>query len=78
MSNFQPAHLRLISRDRGDAAVNQVELHPRFQQAGLRREHEELGIVTEAWSPLAQGAVLDDPAIGAIAEATTGPQARWC
>lgn len=49
-------------------AVNQVELHPRFEQAGLRREHQELGIVTEAWSPLAQGQVLDDPAITQIAE----------
>ena len=36
-------------------AINQVELHPYFQQAELRRQHDELGIVTEAWSPLAQG-----------------------
>ena len=36
-------------------AVNQVELHPRLQQPGLRREHADRGIVTEAWSPLAQG-----------------------
>ena len=50
-------------------SVNQIELHPRFQQHGLRREHEDLGIVTEAWSPLAQGAVLDDPEIRDIAEA---------
>jgi 2,5-diketo-D-gluconate reductase A len=49
--------------------VNQVELHPRLQQLGLRHEHAELGIVTEAWSPLAQGAVLDDPTITEIAEA---------
>ena len=48
-------------------AVNQVELHPRLQQAGLRREHGDRGIVTEAWSPLAQGAVLDDPVITGIA-----------
>jgi 2,5-diketo-D-gluconate reductase A len=68
VSNFEPAHLeRVISETGVTPAVNQVELHPRFQQAGLRREHEELGIVTEAWSPLAQGAVLDDPVIGAIA-----------
>ena len=61
--------------------MNQVELHPRFQQAGLRREHEDLGIVTEAWSPLAQGAVLDDPVLTEIAEAhgkTTGQVVlRW-
>ncbi len=70
VSNFQPAHLeRLIEETGVTPAVNQVELHPRFQQVGLRREHEELGIVTEAWSPLAQGQVLDDPAITQIAEA---------
>jgi diketogulonate reductase-like aldo/keto reductase len=40
-----------------------------LQQLGLRREHAELGIVTEAWSPLAQGAVLDDPVITEIADA---------
>jgi diketogulonate reductase-like aldo/keto reductase len=70
VSNFQPAHLRRLVDDTGvTPVVNQVELHPRFQQPGLRREHEELGIVTEAWSPLAQGAALDDPVIVQIAEA---------
>jgi len=70
VSNFQPAHLeRLIAETGVTPAVNQVELHPRFQQAGLRREHADLGIVTEAWSPLAQGEVLDDPVITGIAEA---------
>lgn len=69
VSNFQPAHLeRLITATGVTPALNQVELHPLLQQHGLRREHDELGIVTEAWSPLAQGAVLDDPAITAIAE----------
>jgi len=69
VSNFQPAHLeRLIAETGVTPAINQVECHPRFQQQGLRREHEELGIVTEAWSPLAQGQVLDDPAIVEIAE----------
>jgi len=69
VSNFQPAHLRRIVDETGvTPSVNQVELHPRFQQAGLRREHADRGIVTEAWSPLAQGAVLDDPTITEIAE----------
>jgi len=69
VSNFQPAHLRRIMDETGvTPSVNQVELHPRFQQAGLRREHADRGIVTEAWSPLAQGAVLDDPTITEIAE----------
>jgi diketogulonate reductase-like aldo/keto reductase len=70
VSNFQPAHLERIIRETGvKPAVNQVELHPRLQQIGLRREHEELGVVTEAWSPLAQGRVMDDQTITEIAEA---------
>ena len=70
VSNFQPAHLRRLIDETGvTPVVNQVELHPGFQQAGLRRDHAELGIVTEAWSPLAQGEVLDDPAITRIAGA---------
>ncbi len=70
VSNFQPAHLdRLIEETDVIPTVNQIELHPRFQQTGLRRKHAELGIVTEAWSPLAQGQVLDDPVITEIAEA---------
>ncbi len=70
VSNFQPAHLRRIIDETGvTPAVNQIELHPYLQQAGLRREHADRGIVTEAWSPLAQGLVLDDPAIASIADA---------
>jgi 2,5-diketo-D-gluconate reductase A len=70
VSNFQPAHLRRVIDETGvTPAINQVELHPRLQQPDLRKVHAELGVVTEAWSPLAQGAVLDDPAIVRIAEA---------
>jgi len=70
VSNFHQPHLeRLISETGVTPSVNQIELHPLFQQTGLRREHEELGVLTEAWSPLAQGEVLDDPAIAEIAEA---------
>ena len=70
VSNFQPPHLeRLIDETGVTPAVNQVELHPRLQQPGLRREHADRGILTEAWSPLAQGEVLDDPVIVEIAEA---------
>jgi diketogulonate reductase-like aldo/keto reductase len=70
VSNFQPAHLHQIIEATGvTPVVNQVELHPHLQQPGLRHEHEELGIVTEAWSPLAQGDVLDEPVIVEIAEA---------
>jgi 2,5-diketo-D-gluconate reductase A len=82
VSNFQAAHLRRVIDETGvTPAINQVELHPRLQQPDLRQVHAELGIVTEAWSPLAQGAVLDDPAIVGIAEAheVTPGQAvlRW-
>ena len=47
--------------------VNQIELHPNFQQAELRAWHDDHGVATEAWSPLAQGALLDDPTIETIA-----------
>ncbi|GAA3883908.1 aldo/keto reductase [Saccharothrix violaceirubra] len=68
VSNFQPDHLRRIVDATGVVpAVNQVELHPRLSQAGLRAVHAELGIVTEAWSPLAQGALLGEDAIASIA-----------
>ncbi len=70
VSNFQPAHLARVVEETGvTPAVNQIELHPRLQQPGLRREHADRGIVTEAWSPLAQGQVLDDPVVTGIAEA---------
>jgi diketogulonate reductase-like aldo/keto reductase len=46
--------------------VNQIELHPQFQQEPLRRFHAANGIVTEAWSPLGQGGVLGDPIIVAM------------
>ena len=82
VSNFQESHLERIIAETGVVpVVNQIELHPYLQQAGLRREHAERGIVTEAWSPLAQGAVLDDPVIVDIAQAhgVTPGQAviRW-
>jgi diketogulonate reductase-like aldo/keto reductase len=68
VSNFQPAHLERLIAETGVApVVNQIELHPRLQQRELRRLHAQLGIVTEAWSPLARGELLDDPAVVAIA-----------
>ncbi|MFE5325539.1 aldo/keto reductase [Embleya sp. NPDC056575] len=71
VSNFQPAHLRRLLDDSDLVpAVNQIELHPGLQQAELRAFHAEHGIATEAWSPLAQGAVLNDEAITAIAART--------
>ncbi|AXI76385.1 aldo/keto reductase [Peterkaempfera bronchialis] len=82
VSNFQPAQLRRLLDHSGIVpAVNQIELHPRLQQAELRAFHAEHGIATEAWSPLAQGALLDDPVITSIARrhGVTPAQAvlRW-
>ncbi|WP_433259061.1 aldo/keto reductase [Streptosporangium sp. CA-135522] len=68
VSNFQPAHLtRLIEAAGVIPAVNQIELHPNLQQAELREFHARHGIVTEAWSPLAQAGVLEDPVVTEIA-----------
>ena len=70
VSNFHEPHLRRVIDEVGvTPSVNQIELHPYLQQQHLRNVHAELGIVTEAWSPIAQGAVLDDPVITRIAEA---------
>jgi 2,5-diketo-D-gluconate reductase A len=70
VSNFQIAHLeRLAATSDVVPVVNQIELHPAFQNADVRRYGEAHGIATEAWSPLAQGRVLDDPVIVSIAEA---------
>jgi diketogulonate reductase-like aldo/keto reductase len=68
VSNFQIEHLeRIIDATGVVPAVNQIELHPRLQQAALRRFHGEHGILTEAWSPLGKGQLLDDPVIEEIA-----------
>ena len=67
VSNFQPWHLQPLLDRRGIVpAVNQVELHPRFQQEQVRAFDRAHGIVTEAWSPLAQGDILADPVITAL------------
>ncbi|MDQ0869296.1 2,5-diketo-D-gluconate reductase A [Arthrobacter sp. V1I9] len=68
VSNFQPAHLdRLLQTAEVTPAVNQIELHPWLQQQELRKIHDDLGIRTEAWSPLGRGHVLADPVVQACA-----------
>jgi len=68
VSNFQKHHLeRLAAETETVPAVNQIEIHPYFNQDDLRAFDREHGIATEAWSPIAQGQVLDDPTIVAIA-----------
>ena len=68
VSNFQPQHLqRLFDETDTVPAVNQIEVHPYLTQEKLRAFNTRHGIVTEAWSPIAQGKVLGDPVITAIA-----------
>ncbi|MFL5864729.1 MAG: aldo/keto reductase [Solirubrobacteraceae bacterium] len=69
VSNFQVGHLqRLAEETEVTPTVNQIELHPYFLNEKVRRYGEDHGIRTEAWSPIAQGGVLDDPVITKIAE----------
>ena len=69
VSNFRIEDLeRLDAEAETRPAINQIELHPRLQQSELRAYHAEHGIATEAWSPLAQGELLSDRTISAIAE----------
>lgn len=75
VSNFQIAHLEeLIEKTQVVPAVNQVEVHPYFQQRQLHEFHQRHGIATQAWSPFGGGgkgtvgALLDDPLILEIAQ----------
>jgi 2,5-diketo-D-gluconate reductase A len=69
VSNFQVAHLeRLAEESDVVPAVNQVELHPYFRNTEVDAYGREHGIETEAWAPIAQGKVLDDPALAPLAE----------
>ncbi|WP_416211119.1 aldo/keto reductase [Nitrospirillum sp. BR 11828] len=68
VSNFTAPQLARLIDDTGVVpAVNQIELHPRFQQRELRAFHETHGIVTQSWSPLGQGTLLDHPVLTEIA-----------
>jgi 2,5-diketo-D-gluconate reductase A len=68
VSNFQVPHLeRLLSETDIVPAVNQIEVHPYLTQDAVRAFGREHGIATEAWSPIAQGKVLDNSAVVKIA-----------
>jgi len=68
VSNFLAHHLRrLVQETDVVPAVNQIEGHPYLQQDETRRASAELGVAVEAWSPIARGQVLDDPAVMAVA-----------
>jgi 2,5-diketo-D-gluconate reductase A len=69
VSNFQVEHLeRLAAETDTMPAVNQIEVHPYFTNEAVREYGKDHGIATEAWSPIAQGAVLDDTVITRIAD----------
>ena len=69
VSNFKVPHLERLIGETGIApAINQIELHPRFQQKAQREFHAKHNIVTESWSPLGQGRVMKDPLIAGIAQ----------
>lgn len=68
VSNFASEHLdRIIDATGVTPVLNQIELHPDFQQRELRSLHDDLGVRTESWSPLGQGKLLADPVIARIA-----------
>jgi 2,5-diketo-D-gluconate reductase A len=70
VSNFQVGHLERLANETDTVpAVNQIEVHPYFVNAEVREYCREHGIAVEAWSPIAQGKVLDDPVVTQIAEA---------
>jgi 2,5-diketo-D-gluconate reductase A len=69
VSNFEPDHLERLAEETDVVpAVNQIELHPYLLNAEVDAYGYDHGIATEAWSPIAQGAVLDDPEITALAD----------
>lgn len=68
VSNFEGRYIDDLYEATGELPViNQVQLHPRFQQRSLRKAYEPRKILTESWSPLGQGKMLDNPLIGDIA-----------
>ncbi len=82
VSNFQVGHLERLAQECDvPPAVNQIEVHPYFRNEKVRAYGAQHGIATEAWSPIAQGAVLDDPTVTRIATAVDREPAqvvlRW-
>ncbi len=68
VSNFLPEHIERLHAETGvTPVINQLELHPEFQQRTVRDFHKQHGIKIEAYSPLGSGAVIDNPEIGALA-----------
>ena len=71
VSNFLEPHLKRLADETGVLPVlNQIELHPSFQQKDARRVHADMGIAIQSWSPLGQGEALDSDVVKRIAEKT--------
>jgi len=69
VSNFQPEHLtRLFNETDIKPVINQIELHPGFQNVAVREFNTANDILTEAWSPLGRRRVFEIPALGEIAK----------
>ena len=67
VSNFEAVHLdRLIEATGVTPALNQIEVNPRMQQAGMRTASAARSILTQSWTPLGQGASFDAPVVAAI------------
>jgi diketogulonate reductase-like aldo/keto reductase len=82
VSNFREEDLERLAQETDTVpALNQIELHPLLQQRGPREVHSERGIVTQAWSPLGQGELFDDPVLTEIADrhskSTAQVMLRW-
>jgi len=82
VSNFQVPHLQRIIAETGvTPAVNQIEVHPYLTNEEVRAFDRDNGILTEAWSPIAQGGVLDDEVVRRVADAVRRTPAqvvlRW-
>ncbi len=82
VSNFQPAHLdRIVAETQVAPVVNQIEVHPYLTNDQARAATHRHSALVEAWSPIAQGAVLDDPELTTIAEelgrSTAQVTLRW-
>jgi diketogulonate reductase-like aldo/keto reductase len=78
VSNFMPDHLdQLLAMAKVVPAINQIEIHPYFQQGALQRKNQEHGIISQAWSPIGgitfyrgnNKSTLEEPVILAIAQA---------
>lgn len=82
VSNFRKEDLELLKAETGVVpALNQIEVHPSFQQREMRQVNADMGIFTQCWSPLGQGDGLSNDAVKSIAEETGQPASavilRW-